>query len=100
MTSFLSSGLIAGTKYYMPPECLIQCSIRRPEIQQFQKQPTQDVYSLGLVTYQISANGAVPYQDADDALEAKAADLELETLLAQLPTDTPPALRSVIIETT
>src|SRR3954452_6639167 len=84
----------------MAPECLIQCSVSRPEIQQFEKQFTQDVYSFGLVTYQIAANGAVPYQDAGDVLEAKSADLELETLLKQLPVDTPIVFRSIIVKTT
>src|SRR4051794_32977802 len=84
----------------MAPECSTQCSGSHPEIMQFQKQPTQDIYSFGLVTYQIAANGAVPYQDASDVLGAKAADLELKALLKLLPKDTPTMFRSIIVQTT
>src|SRR3954468_24566317 len=83
----------------MAPECSVQCSGGRPEIVQFQKQFTQDIYSFGLVVYQIAANGAVPYQDADDVLAAKADDLDLKALLGKLPVDTPAIFKSIIVET-
>ena len=78
-----------------PPEPLRS----HPDLDKWQKKPTQDIYTLGLVTFEIATNGLQPYEDAED-FEAKTADPELKSLLERLPKETPAAFCSVIAGTT
>ena len=83
----------------MAPECMRA----HPHLSEFHGKQTQDVFGLGLVTYQIANNGAIPYDSDEEnfnVLEARAADPELKTILAQLPPDTPANIRQAIIITT
>ena len=74
-----------------------------PELSHFNDSQTQDIIGFGLVTYQIANNGAIPYASDDEDInitEARVADPELKTLLAQLSPDTPAEIRQVITITT
>ena len=79
------TGETGGTLLFRAPEC----GRSFPELVDFHKKPTQDIYSFGLVVYQIALDGKPPYEDADDIVEAKRTDTSLSILLSELPKDTP-----------
>jgi hypothetical protein len=59
----------------------------------FRKDTTQDVYSFGLVVFQIAANGAIPFRS-----ESSESHLPVQPM--QLPTDIPGELLYIVTGTT
>jgi serine/threonine protein kinase len=92
------TSTVGGTANFLAPESMPH----HPELSEWQKKPNVDVYGLGLIVFQIAANGAKPYDyDGREAIfNAKAADFAMTSLLTGLPSDTPSGFQSVIIETT
>src|SRR4051794_38231757 len=91
-----TKGDIGRTFNFTAPEATFSF----PELSKFRSQPTQDVYSFGLVTYQIVSNGTRPYENEYDVVQAKAVDSDLSKLFATIPIDAPQEFRRVIYETT
>ena len=92
----INLGFVGGTPNFMAPEATGE----HPELKSWQKNPAQDVFSFGLVTYQIATNGEKPYDGAENIFEAKAADRDMEGLLATLPSDVPEQFRTIITKAT
>lgn len=88
-------GGVGGTYNFMAPEV----TGNYPELQAWRKAPKLDIYSFGLVVFQVATNGLIPYEDEEDPFESKYHDTELKLLLEQIPKNTPVEFRNAIEST-
>jgi serine/threonine protein kinase len=99
-SSTLSSSRrdVGGSCHFIPPEYFRRCDADLTKF--YTKNQTRDIYSFGLVVYQIADNGNLPYyEESNDIEKAKADDPELKTLLASLPPDTPACFPFIVTAT-
>lgn len=91
-----------GTPAFAAPECTRLGLARHPKLLEWHRDKLQDVYSYGLLLWQVAMDGKGPYSDLSrsDIEAAKTDDPGLTMLMNQLLPDTPLTLRRCIEATT
>ena len=72
-----------------------------PEFEDWNGKKTMDLYSYGLLVWQIAADGKIPFEDMDESEidNGKKTGADIEILMNTLPNDTPTEIRRVITAT-
>jgi hypothetical protein len=71
-----------------------------PELREWRKTPYLDIYSFGLVVFQVATDGMMPFEDGGISIETGILTMAVTVLIGQLPGDTPVEFRRVMKSTT